>query len=197
MKFNAVVVNGDEYRSLHPRYREFDKRYGADSVEHTAAWAGRMTEELITVLSRLGYNLIVEGTLRTAEVPLATAKLLRERGYGVSLAIMAVKPEISLLSCQIRYEQMRIAGTIPRATDPAHHNKIVRDIVGNLAVLEASGLFDGVELYNRSRELLYPREGDERSASEVLKDTLFGAWTPDELRHRAFLEDYLERLRRE
>lgn len=91
-----------------------------------------MTEALTDSLSRIGYNLIIEGTLRTAEVPLKTAELLRQRGYGVSLALMAVKPEISLVSCQIRYEEMRVAGTTPRATDPAHHNKIIDQIVSNL-----------------------------------------------------------------
>ena len=67
-----------------------------------------MTEALVDHLSRFGYNLVIEGTLRIAEVPMRSAKLLRERGYDVSLALMAVKPEISLVSCQIRYEEMRI-----------------------------------------------------------------------------------------
>ena len=70
---------------------------------------------------------------------------------------MAVKPEISLVSCQIRYELMRIAGTIPRAVDPKHHDRIVRDIVSNLSALEQSGLFDEVRLFSRTRECLYPR----------------------------------------
>ena len=114
-----------------------------------------MTEALIDEFSRVGHNLIVEGTLRTAEVPLKTATLLRSHGYRVSLALMAVKPEISLVSCQIRYELcMRIAGTIPRAVDPKHHDRIVRDIVSNLSALEQSGLFDEVRLFSRTREML-------------------------------------------
>ena len=40
-----------------------------------------MTEALIEYFSSLGYNLVIEGTLRTYQVPLATATLLRERGY--------------------------------------------------------------------------------------------------------------------
>lgn len=43
-----------------------------------------MTEALIDSLSRIEYNLVIEGTLRTAEVPLKTAELLRQRSYGVS-----------------------------------------------------------------------------------------------------------------
>lgn len=192
---NVVVVNGDEYRSRHPLYRELDRKYGPESVKHTAEWAGRMTEAVIDALSDMGYNLVIEGTLRTAEVPTKTAALLRERGYVVSLALMAVKPEISLISCQIRYEQMRIAGTVPRATDPAHHNKIVHDIVGNLEVLEKSGLFDEVLLYNRAGECLFPCEGENRSANEVLQEVLYGEWTEEERKHRANLECMLNRLR--
>lgn len=195
LKDNAVVINGDEYRSKHPRYREFDRKYGPELVNHTAEWAGGMTEELIDVLSRKGYNLIIEGTLRTAEVPTKTATLLRKRGYSVSLALMAVKPEISLLSCQIRCEQMRIAGAVPRATDPAHHNKIIRDIADNLAVLDESGLFDEILLYNRSRTCLFPKEGEVHSADGVLREALFGAWTDEERQHREALEIRLSRLR--
>ena len=192
---NVVVVNGDEYRSLHPRFHQLQEVYGDESVAHTAAWAGKMTEALVGRLSSLGYNLVVEGTLRTAEVPLATAGLLRERGYGVSLALMAVKPEISLVSCQLRYEQMHLAGTVPRATDPEHHRRIVDQIAGNLAVLEESGLFDGVELYDRKGERLYPAPDAEGTASDALRRVLFGPWSEEERQHCAYLERQLQELR--
>lgn len=192
---NIIVINGDEYRSGHPRLAELQEAYGDDAVEYTAPWAGKMTEALIDRLSRLGYNLVIEGTLRTSEVPLATARLLRDRGYGVSLALMAVKPEISLVSCQLRYEQMRLAGTVPRATDPAHHRKIVDQIVENLKVLEESGAFDGVALYSRVGERLYPAEGQEGPASEALAQVLFGPWTDEERLHLEYLEGQLATLR--
>ena len=165
-------------------------------MTHTAAWAGKMTEALIDEFSLAGYNLIIEGTLRTSEVPVKTATLLRARGYGVSLALMAVKPEISLASCQIRYELMRIAGTVPRATDPKHHDKIVRDIVGNLDVLEQTGLFDEICLYARSRERLYPVEGETHTASQALQEVLFGPWTREEKEHYAHLEEKLANLKK-
>ena len=164
---NGISINGDDYRKFHPRFLELQRIYGDEAVNYTAPWAGRMTEALIDSLSRIGYNLVIEGTLRTAEVPLKTAELLRQRSYGVSLALMAVKPEISLVSCQIRYEEIRVAGTTPRATDPAHHNKIIDQIVSNLGVLEASGMFDEIALYDRSQTCLFPREGAGDSAEEA------------------------------
>ena len=192
--YNVIVVNGDGFRSYHPRYRQLDKEYGPESVNYTAKWAGAMTEAVVEALSMVGYNLAVEGTLRTAEVPTKTATLLKERGYRVFLAVMAVKPEISLVSCQNRYEQMRIAGTVPRATDPEHHNLIIRQIVSNMRVLEQSDLFEGIYLVNRAKEVLYPKEGLEGKASDALEQVLFGAWSREESIHYDHLKQQYEAL---
>ena len=187
---NVIVINGDEFRKSHPRFADIQATFGMDAPAHTAKWSGAMTEALIDSLSKEGFNLVIEGTLRTSKVPLGTAELLKSRGYTVSLAIMAVKPEISLISCQIRYEMMRIAGTTPRATDPEHHAKIVHDIVDNLAVLEQSGVFESIELYDRAGRRL---EG--ASPSETLRSVLFGDWTEEERGHYAHLQQRLDDLR--
>ena len=191
-----ISINGDDYRKFPPPLLGASSRiYGDEAVNYTAPWAGRMTEALIDSLSRIEYNLVIEGTLRTAEVPLKTAELLRQRSYGVSLALMAVKPEISLVSCQIRYEEIRVAGTTPRATDPAHHNKIIDQIVSNLGVLEASGMFDEIALYDRSQTRLFPREGAGDSAEKALRTILFDPWTPEERRHYNELKAKLNYLK--
>ncbi len=192
--YNVIVVNGDGFRSYHPRYRQLDKEYGPESVSYTTKWAGAMTEAVVDALSTVGYNLAVEGTLRAAEVPTRTATLLKERGYRVFLAVMAVKPEISLISCQIRYEQMRIAGTVSRAADPKHHNFIIRQIVSNMQVLEQSDLFEGIYLVNRAKEALYPKEGQEGKASDALGEVLFGPWSREETIHCDYLKQQYEAL---
>ena len=48
---------------------------------------GQMVEYLVDELSKKGYHLLIEGTLRTTEVPRKTAQLLATRGYQVSLAL--------------------------------------------------------------------------------------------------------------
>ena len=194
-KGDVIVINGDEYRALHPRYDDLNRLYGSACVSHTAAWAARMTEECIDLLSRIGYNLVVEGTLRTVEVPLRSATLLRGRGYEVELAVMAVKPEISRLSCEIRFEQMRLAGMAPRATDPAHHDRIVQAIVANLDELEKSDVFSAVRLYTRAGDCIFPDWGKHTSASAALADVLFGSWSFQEELHYRFLQDTLARLK--
>lgn len=49
---------------------------------------------------------MIEGTLRTTQVPRKTAQLLASKGYQVSLAIIGTKPELSYLSTMIRYEEL-------------------------------------------------------------------------------------------
>ena len=193
---NGISINGGDYRKFHPRFLELQRIYGDEAVNYTAPWAGRMTEALIDSLSRIGYNLVIEGTLRTAEVPLKTAELLRQRGYGVSLALMAVKPKISLVSCQIRYEEMRVAGATPRATDPAHHNKIIDQIVSNLGVLEASGMFDEIALYDRSQTCSVPSRREPATAPrKPCAPSSSAPGPPEERRHYNELKAKLEQLR--
>lgn len=103
---NIVIIDGDSFRSQHPHYLELQQEYGKDSVEYTKDFAGKMVESLVRELSHLGYNLLIEGTLRTIDVPKKTAQLLKNKGYEVQLALIATKPELSYLSTLIRYEEL-------------------------------------------------------------------------------------------
>ena len=145
-----------------------------------------------------GTTLLSRGPCASS-APLATAAKLHDRGYAVELALMAVKPEVSLVSCKIRYERMRIAGTTPRAVDPAHHERIVKDIVGNLAELERSDLFESVSLYNRAGTCLFAAQcpTQDGPASAVLHDILFGDWIQEERDHYTTLLDELASLQAE
>ena len=92
---NIIIIDGDSYRSFHPNYLGLQEKYGKDSVDYTKVFAGQMVEYLVDELSKKGYHLLIEGTLRTTEVPRKTAQLLITKGYQVSLALIATKPEVS------------------------------------------------------------------------------------------------------
>lgn len=66
---NAAFINGDEYRRYYPGYRKRYEEIGNLIIDETKCFAAKMTEALIDELSRKSLNLIVEGTLRTVEVP--------------------------------------------------------------------------------------------------------------------------------
>ena len=171
---NIVIIDGDSFRSQHPHYLELQQEYGKDSVEYTKEFAGKMVESLVTELSQLGYNLLIEGTLRTVDVPKKTAQLLKSKGYEVQLALIATKPKLSYLSTLIRYEENPNQA---RATPKEHHDFIVNHLVDNTRQLEELAIFETIQIYQRDRTCVYDSRDDEISAATVLQELLFGEWS--------------------
>jgi len=144
---NIIIIDGDSYRSFHPNYLGLQEKYGKDSVDYTKVFAGQMVEYLVDELSKQGYHLLIEGTLRTTEVPRKTSQLLTTKGYQVSLALIATKPELSYLSTLIRYEELHaIDPSQARATPKEHHDGIVEHLVDNLRELENDRSFTRMPL---------------------------------------------------
>lgn len=190
---NIVIIDGDSFRSQHPHYLELQQEYGKDSVEYTKDFAGKMVESLVTKLSSLGYNLLIEGTLRTVDIPKKTAQLLKNKGYEVQLAIIATKPELSYLSTLIRYEELyAINPNQARATPKEHHDFIVNHLVDNTRQLEELSIFERIQIYQRDRSCVYDSKENTTSAATVLHDLLFGEWNQVE---KEMLKSGEERLK--
>lgn len=174
---NIIIIDGDSYRSQHPNYLALQEKYGKDSVDYTKGFSGKMVEHLVDELSKQGYHLLIEGTLRTVAVPRKTAQLLKSKGYQVSLAVIGTKPELSYLSTLIRYEELyAIDPKQARATPKEHHDGIVENLVDNLRELESDKFFERIQIYQRDRTCVYDSETDKGSAAEVLQKCLFGEW---------------------
>lgn len=175
---NIIVIDGDSYRSQQPNYLALQDKYGKDSVDYTKEFAGKMVERLVDELSKQGYHLLIEGTLRTTEVPRKTAQQLQLRGYQVSLTLIATKPELSYLSTLIRYEELfAIDPSQARATPKDHHDSIVEHLVDNLKELESDKLFYQIQIYQRDRNCVFDSKTDEGSATIILQECLFGKWS--------------------
>lgn len=193
---NIIIIDGDSYRSQHPNYLALQKKYGKDSVDYTKSFAGKMVEHLADELSKQGYHLLIEGTLRTTEVPRETTQLLKSRNYRVSLSLIATKPELSYLSTLIRYEELHaIDPNQARATPKEHHDGIVNHLIDNLRELENDKPFDQIQIYQRDRTCIYDSEIDEASAGDVLQNCLFGKWSKVEEEMLKFEQERLRELK--
>lgn len=152
---DVVFISGDDYRKYHPHYMDLQEEYGDNAVLYTQKFAGAMTEELIKDLSDRKYNLIIEGTLRTYEVPVNTKRSLERKGYESTLAAILVRPEISYLSTIKRYNMMKEFGTIPRQTPKEHHDLVVSSIINNLDIIYKNKYFDNIQIYTRDSKRIY------------------------------------------
>ncbi len=156
----VIEINADDYRKRHPYYQELKNKYGDDYVLYTQNFIGKMTESLVEKLSDEGFPLVIEGTLRTVEVPLKTCEMLKKKGYNVDLNVVLVKPEISLLGTFQRYEKMLEVGTVARETPIEHHNNVARNIAGNLDILREKEVFNDIKIYNREGDNLYSQKNN-------------------------------------
>lgn len=180
-KGDYIVIDGDTYRAQHPHFRELQEKYGVDSVDYTKAFAGKMVEAVIDKLSTLKYNLIIEGTLRSAAVPINTATLLKSKGYTVDFCLIATKPELSCLTTQLRYLEMMMVDPLQaRATPKDHHDGIVKSLVANITELEQNGVFENIQVYKRDLEQVYNSKLCTESVGTVVDQILFGPWSQDE-----------------
>lgn len=144
---NMAFINGDAYRRFYPDYANLYQKYGDEIINITKKFSGEITENLIDKLSDKKINLIIEGTLRTTEVPEKTRNLLSNKQYQVELNVIVVKPEISWLRTIKRFQEMKNEGSIPRLTAKEHHDKVVKNLSNNLKEIYQSKKFSEIKLY--------------------------------------------------
>lgn len=181
MQNDVMLINGDDYRRLHPNYKALYKKYGADAVQKTSAYSSAVTEMLIEQASNRRYNLIIEGTGRTADIPRSTAEKLSAKGYRVELAVIATMPEISLISTWLRFVRMSERGTIPRVTATAAHDHIVSTLPDNLDILKNCPAIAQINIWDRELHRLYGNGNDVFPPSLVLRQYWNRPWSTDEL----------------
>lgn len=189
---NIIVIDGDSFRAQHPHFAQLQKEYGPKSVDYTKRFAGRMVEKLIEQLSDSSYHLLIEGTLRTTEVPQQTAQRLKEKGYQLELDLIATKPLLSYLSTLIRYEELYARSpSQARGTAKQHHDYIVHHLIENTRQLEKLHLFDRIQIYRRDRSCVYDSQNNLSAVQDRLEKVLFGPWTEVE---KEMLTDSMARL---
>ena len=183
---HTAFINGDEYRRYFPNYRELFAVHGAMMVEETKEFSGRMTEALIDELSIRQANLVIEGTLRTVEVPERTRQLLESRGYRVELDIFVVHPFISYLRTLKRYAEMEDAGTVPRKTPKEHHDYVASHLMQNVDILYRRKSFSNIRLFkegdNDIREFYSYMEMKSINPADLIRVEFSRKFTPNEIR---------------
>ena len=153
---NVIVIDNDTFKQQHPNFDELVKLYEKDVVKHVTPYSNRMTEVIINRLSDQGYNLVIEGTGRTIDVPIQTATMLQSKGYETKMYVMAVPKIESYLGTIERYETMYADDPMTaRATPKQAHDIVVKNLPTTLEVLHKTGLFSDIRLYNRKGVKLY------------------------------------------
>lgn len=88
-----------------------------------------------------------------------TASSLEEKGYVVSLYVVAVSKELSYLGTLARYEYQCSKDTATaRETKKEHHDLVVKNLSENISNLYKENVFKTIKIFDRELNLLYNSE---------------------------------------
>lgn len=178
---DIAFVNGDDYRRQHPHYRELYQAYGSDFVSMISPFSNEVANRLIDAYSDMRFNLIIEGTGRTVEVPKSTAEKLTAKGYAVEMAVIAARPVVSLISTLLRFYDMNKGGTIPRSTAVEAHDNVVKALPANLDTLVNVPEIQRLMIWDREQNCVYDSSSDERLPSKALTGYWNAEWSKAEI----------------
>ena len=150
----VIIITTDEYKPYHPKAIEMAKKYPTEYVKIVEQDAGAWTGQVLKKAIDDGYNFIFEGTLKNERI-LERIKEMTEKGFSVTVRVLAVPKLESLISLHERYQrQIDIMGW-GRLVSTSHHNQAYSGVPLTVDTIEKSGLCT-VEVYTRGKELNKP-----------------------------------------
>lgn len=141
---NTVFINGDDFRSLHPLYTEYLAKSSLDAADKTQEIVNLWIERALLNCVHSHLNFIVEGTMRSAKAPLATALMAKGARYVVDGAVISTPAELSLASTVFRFEEAKRKGGIARYTKKESHDEAFLALPNTVKELIESQLFSSI-----------------------------------------------------
>lgn len=141
-----LEINGDNYRVEHPDY-DVLKKDESNYSRATQIFSNVFTEGLIEEAIRLKLNVIVEGTMRQPDIPLATARKFRDAGYHVEAHAIAAPEEYSSINLLNRYARELDIQGFGRLADISSHNRAVEGMPLSMDKLFEEKVVRGITIY--------------------------------------------------
>lgn len=186
---NYIKIDGDSFRKFHPHLDDFKKTDVDVYASRTQPFINEVVERLISDLSDDGYNIVIEGTLRTAETPVKTCNLLKSKGYQTNLLTITCDAEVSWNATLNRADCMKQLGEVPRLVPIDKYNDTVMSIPQNVDQIYNVKCFDRIIIIDRENNILYNNSGD--SPKSVLESSLnLKKWRENYRKHE---DDYIKK----
>ena len=182
---DLTSIVGDEFRKYHPFYRQMLRDEPTKMPDYTKELSARLVEKCIDYANDNDYSVIIEGTWRSDDVVMGTAKSAVENGRSVHLIALATKPSLSRIGMFSRYYDAVSAEKSARWTPPSAHEKVLSNIDNNIEEFAQSNLFDRYTVLDRSGHVLYDGN-DGQKWHDTWHDCFTSPLTPDE---QQFVDD--------
>lgn len=165
---NIVIINGDEFRTLHPQAQEIFSKHDKDFASYTDSDVRTWVPAILEQATDQHYNVVFEGTMRTTQI-CDTIKNLQRKNYKINIMAMAV-PEIkSRISIYARYQDQLDHIPIARFTSKESHDAAYSGMLDTLQYIEENKLYDNILICNRNGDILF-KNGDKDIVTAIEKE---------------------------
>lgn len=159
---NAVVVDFDELRSLHPHYEEVNSKYTEITHRILHPDTEKVKNAVLKELIKDGYNVIYEGALRNTQGFIDFAKDFKDNGYDIKMYIMAVPKLESYGSTFLRYALAYLKNRNPRWVEKSAHDGSYEGVTRTVGAFIEQGMTNDVHVFVRGTDTpkeIYTTEG--------------------------------------
>lgn len=149
---NIVLLNGDDFKSYYPDYKQLLAQDPDKTAELVQPYSNYVVDYLKQDLIAKELNVMIEGTMRTLNVPLNTINEFKEHGYNVEAFVIAVNHIASRASCIERYENDLALSGSGRSVNVTAHDNTYNSIPETLKGLVDAKVLDNLTIMSRSGE---------------------------------------------
>jgi len=161
---NAVIVDFDELRALHPSYKVVSNSYPEITHKILHPDTEQVKNRILRYLIENEYNVIYEGALRNTQGFLDFAQDFKDNDYKIKMNIMAVPKLESYGSTFLRYSYALLTEQTPRWVEKAAHDGSYEGVINTTKAFMEQGLADEISVYVRSEDRpqkIYSTQGRE------------------------------------
>lgn len=186
----AVVIDTDQLREYHPRYRHLAEQDYNSSATKVQKDAASLTEDIRRPAIQERRNLVVDGTLNNADRAERLLQKLKESGYEIEVRALAVNEAVSQRGVAARLEKGLAyprGDIIPRAVEPHIQKEAFAGMPQAIERIERLKLADRVQVYGRNQpEPLYDSAKPQgKTAHQVITSEQSRPQTPLEMAEHA------------
>ncbi len=161
-----VVINGDNFRSLHPDFKRLQTDHPQRMPVVTQAVSGPMVERSIEYARTNRISVLVEGTFRDPALVTQTAEAFHASGFDVHVVVLAVPPQVSRAATFGRFTET-LGTDQNRWTPPEAHENALRGLPTTADALARSPIVGRLTAVTRDGHVLVDSTapGRERAAA--------------------------------
>lgn len=169
---NVIPINGDDFRIYHPDFKNIYSQYGSDYPIYTSNFSNKMVEKVIEEAIKNKFNVIIEGTFRSSEVPIGTLSNLKNQGYDTKAMVIATEKDVAWKSTIDRYENDKRNGFYARKVDKKAFDFIANNLAKNAKSVFDSGKANSFEIYSREGKLFDSLNGGGNDIEKIINQKL-------------------------